>query len=53
MKINKSRKHLARPVIYFRAAFIPKDLLRLAIHVNNSQYLCNFCRTLLVVEDFW
>lgn len=36
----------------FQSSFQAKDLLRLVIHVNNSQYLWNFCRTLLVPEDF-
>ena len=47
---QKPENILRVPIIYFRAAFILKDLSSLALHVNNSQYLCNFCRRVLVVQ---
>ena len=49
---QKPENILQVPTIYFRAAFILKVLSRLAIYVNNSQYLCHFCRRYLVVTDY-
>lgn len=51
---QKPENLLRVPTIYFRAAFILKDLSRLAIHINNSQYLCHLCRSFLVAQAaFW
>lgn len=44
---QKPENILRVPTIYFRAAFILKDLSRLAIHLNNSVIY------VISAEDFW
>jgi len=47
---QKPENNLCVPTMCFREALILKGLSRLAIHVNNSQYLFHFCRRFLALQ---